>query len=108
MADNAPKPLSKSAIYQELADKTKLTRKQIDEVFVALSGLIKAQLAKKGHGVFKVPGGLVKLKRVHKPATKAGKRPNPFKPGEMMDVKAKPARSSVKVLALKSLKDMVK
>ena len=33
-------------------------------------------------------------------------RPNPFKPGEMMKVAAKPARRVVKVRALKSLKDM--
>ena len=108
MAETAPKPMSKSAVYQELADKTKLTRKQVGEVFDALSGLIKAQLSKKGPGVFKVPGGLFKLKRQNVPARPKGKRPNPFKPGEMMEVKAKPAHSKVKVLALKSLKDMIK
>jgi hypothetical protein len=42
-----------------------------------------------------------------KPATEAATRPNPFKPGEMMDVKAKPARRVVKVRPLKNLKDMV-
>ena len=31
---------------------------------------------------------------------------NPFRPGETMDVKAKPASTSVKVLPLKKLKDM--
>ena len=41
-----------------------------------------------------------------KPATKGGMRPNPFKPGEMMEVKPKPARRVVKALPLKSLKDM--
>ena len=33
--------------------------------------------------------------------------PNPFRPGELMDVKAKPASTRVKVLPLKALKDMV-
>ena len=33
--------------------------------------------------------------------------PNPFKPGELMDVAAKPATTKVKVRALKNLKDMV-
>ena len=36
-----------------------------------------------------------------------GMKPNPFKPGEMMEVKAKPARNVVKVRALKPLKEMV-
>jgi len=35
-------------------------------------------------------------------------RPNPFKPGEMMEVKAKPARNVVKAQPLKGLKDLVK
>ncbi len=49
----------------------------------------------------------MKITVIKKPATKAGTRPNPFKPGEMMDVKAKPARNVVKVRPLKSLKEMV-
>jgi hypothetical protein len=32
--------------------------------------------------------------------------PNPFKPGETMDVPAKPASTKVKLVALKNLKDM--
>jgi hypothetical protein len=30
---------------------------------------------------------------------------NPFKPGEMMTVKAKPARTGIKIVALKAYKD---
>ena len=40
-----------------------------------------------------------------KPARKGV--PNPFKPGELMDVAAKPAKTTIKVRALKGLKDMV-
>jgi len=41
------------------------------------------------------------------PAKKAKKGvPNPFKPGELMDVAAKPASTKVKVRPLKKLKDM--
>ena len=42
------------------------------------------------------------------PAAKKARKnvPNPFKPGEFMDVAAKPASTSVKVLPLKRLKDM--
>ena len=49
----------------------------------------------------------MKIKVEKKPAQRARKNvPNPFRPGETMDVKAKPASASVKVLPLKKLKDM--
>jgi hypothetical protein len=99
------RPLSKSGVYKELASSTGLTTKQVSEVFEALDRLIKQQLSKKGPGVFSIPG-LVKLKLVKKPATKATTKPNPFKPGEMMEVKAKPASVKVKSVVLKGLKDM--
>ncbi|HTU22601.1 MAG TPA: HU family DNA-binding protein [Gemmataceae bacterium] len=109
MADNSSKTkaMTKSAVYNELATSTNLSRKQVSEVFDALSKLIKRELGKKGPGVFAIPG-LVKLTLKRYPATKAGKRPNPFKPGEMMDVKAKPARNKVRPRALKGLNEMVK
>jgi hypothetical protein len=49
----------------------------------------------------------MKVTVIRKPATKARMAPNPFKPGEMMQVKAKPARNVVKVRALKGLKALV-
>ena len=107
MADNKVKSMTKSAVYQELASSTNLSRKQVAEVFDALAQLIKRELGKKGPGVFTVPG-LLKLKLRKRPATKAGTRPNPFKPGEMMAVKARPATNVVKALPLKSLKESVK
>ena len=67
--------------------------------------MIKKDLGKKGPGIFTVPG-LMKIKVVRKPATKARKGINPFT-GEEMMFKAKPSRNVVKVLALKGLKDMV-
>ena len=33
--------------------------------------------------------------------------PNPFKPGELMDIPAKPASTKIKVRALKNLKAMI-
>jgi nucleoid DNA-binding protein len=108
-SDGAGKAMSKSAVYQLLSDSTKLTKKQVAEFFDALTALVKRELGKKGPGVFNALPGLVQLKVRRMPATKAQKgRPNPFKPGEVMDVKAKPARNVVKPRALKSLKDMVK
>jgi nucleoid DNA-binding protein len=109
MAENTtsgPKAATKSAIFQELATETGLSRKQVADVFEALAKAIKRDLGKKGPGVFTVPG-LLKLKLVRKPATKARKGINPFTKQEQM-FKAKPARNVVKALPLKSLKDMVK
>jgi nucleoid DNA-binding protein len=101
------KAASKSAVYQELAAETGLTRKQIAAVFDGLSKIIKRELSgKKGPGVFTVPG-LLKLKLVRKPATKARPGINPFTK-EPITIKAKPARNVVKALPLKSLKEMVK
>jgi nucleoid DNA-binding protein len=109
MADTkkaSAKPQSKSQTYTDLAEATGLSRKQVGEVFDALATLIHRELGKKGPGVFTVPG-LLKLKKIVKPATKEATRPNPFKPGEMMVVKAKPARNLVKAQPLKSLKEMI-
>jgi hypothetical protein len=104
-ATETAKPMPKSNIYKELAGTTGLEAKQVDAVFEALEELIKKELGKKGPGVFVVPN-LVKLKLVKKAATKAGKKKNPFKPGEMMDVKAKPASVKVKPVILKGLKEL--
>lgn len=109
MAGNktAAKSRSKSETYQHIAESTGLTRKQVGSVFDTLGELVRNELGKKGPGVFTLPG-LLKIKRISKPATKTRTIPNPFKPGEMMTVKGKPARNVVKALALKNLKEMVK
>lgn len=95
---------SKSEIYASIADSTQLSKKQVAAVMDALTGEI-AKCAKKGI-TFTLPG-LCKIVVNRKPATKAGMKANPFKPGEMMEVKARPARNVVKIRPLKALKDMV-
>jgi nucleoid DNA-binding protein len=99
------KPRTKSQIFTDIAQATDLSRKQVAGVFEAMGGLIKKDLGSRGPGIFTVPG-LMKIKRIHKPAVKAREGKNPFT-GEMMMFKAKPARNVVKVLALKGLKSMV-
>lgn len=106
-AETTGKPMAKSALYKELAAKVGLEAKQVAAVFEALDELIHDQLGKKGPGLFVVPN-LVKFKRVHKPATKAGMKPNPFKKGEMMKVEAKPASVKIKAVILKGLKEVGK
>jgi nucleoid DNA-binding protein len=99
------KPATKGEIYTKLATKTGLSKKQVSTVFDELTELIGNELGKKGPGLFVVPG-LLKLKIVRKPATKAKTGINPFTK-EPMSYKAKPARNVVKALPLKSLKEMV-
>jgi nucleoid DNA-binding protein len=99
------KPTTKAETYTYVAEKTGLTKKDVGAVFESLNTLIKRDLRRTGPGVYTVPG-LMKIKVVRKPATKARKGVNPFT-GEPMTFKAKPARNVVKVLALKALKDMV-
>lgn len=101
------KPMTKSAIIAKLADHTKLSKKDITGVFDALEALVKEELGKKGSGIVTLPGIALKIKRVHKEATKPRMGRNPAT-GEPMMIKAKPARTVVKALPLKSLKEMVK
>jgi nucleoid DNA-binding protein len=99
------KAATKGEVYTKLAGKTGLTKKQVSTVFDALTEMIGNELGKKGPGMFQVPG-LLKLKVIRKPATKAKSGINPFTKEPMM-YKAKPARNVVKALPLKSLKEMV-
>jgi len=101
----AQKPPTKSEIIGTIAEKTGLTRKDVNAVFDNLNALIKKNVGRRGPGEFTVPG-LMKIRVVKKPATKARKGINPFT-GEEMVFKAKPARKAVKLTALKGLKDMV-
>ncbi len=106
MADNTKKAATKSQILESISNSTGLTRKEVGGVLDALSAEIKKGVGSRGPGAFTIPG-LCKIVVLKKPATKAAIRPNPFKPGEMMEVKAKPARKIVKIRPLKNLKDMV-
>jgi nucleoid DNA-binding protein len=104
-AKNGNKPRTKSEVYREVSTKTGLTRKQVAEVFDTMAGLIKKDLGNRGPGLFTIPG-LIKVKVVKKPVTKARMGTNPFT-GEQMMFKAKPARKVVKTQPLKALKQMV-
>ena len=100
------KPLNKTEILTSLADSTGLSKKEVQGVLDGLSGLIAESLSKRGAGAFNLPG-LCKVFVHKKPARKAQKGvPNPFRPGETMDVAAKPAENVIKVRPLKALKDM--
>ena len=109
MAEAAPekKLPTKTEILANIADAANLTKKQVSAVLDALANEVKQALGTRGPGSFAVPG-LLKIERKKIPARPAKKGvPNPFKPGELMDVAARPAMNKVKVRPLKSLKDMV-
>jgi nucleoid DNA-binding protein len=94
---------TKSQVVAQICEDAELSRKQVAAVFESLNGIIKKSL--KGAGTFTMPG-LVKMKVVKKPATKARQGINPFTKEKMM-FKAKPASKKVRVLPLKTLKDLV-
>ena len=104
MADK--KPLTKTQIIAELAETTKLSKKDVSTVVDSLADLIKKSLGKKGAGSFTLPG-VLKVYKQHvkaKPAQKGVKNPLT---GELYDRAAKPAHDRVKIKALKSLKEVV-
>jgi nucleoid DNA-binding protein len=97
---------TKGQIYQAIMEKTGLSRAQVASTFDALSEEVQKSL-NKGSGVFALPG-LVKIEKKKVPARPARKNvPNPFKPGELMNVAAKPASTKIKVRALAGLKRMI-
>ena len=96
---------SKTQIIAEISGNTGLTKREVGAVFDELSDLVERHVKKRGCGEFTLPG-LLKIVTKKKPAQKARKGvPNPFRPGELMDVPAKPATTQVKVRPLKKLKE---
>ena len=97
-------PMTKSQMFATIADETELTKKQVAAVIDSLSDIVAGHIKKGGAGAVNV-AGLMKIKTVIKPATKARKGINPFT-GEEMMFKAKPKSKKVKILPLSKLKEM--
>lgn len=99
------KKFTKTEILNEIATNTNLSKKEVSSVLDELSVVIERHIKKRAVGEFTLPG-LLKIKSVVRPARPARKGvPNPFKPGELMDIPRKPATTRVKVLPLKKLKE---
>ncbi len=96
-------PPTKSEILATISKDTELSRKQVSAVFDSLHGIIRKSL--RSHSLVTLPG-LLKLKVVKKPATKAREGINPFTKEKVM-FKAKPASKKVRALPLKNLKSFV-
>jgi nucleoid DNA-binding protein len=94
----------KSQILNELAARAEVSRKQATAMLEELGSIIGRHLHKNGPGLFVLPG-MFKVSTRKKPAVKAGPRKHPIT-GETIMGKAKPASVTVRVRALKKLKDM--
>ncbi len=99
------KQYTKSELLNTIAEHSGVAKKDVGSVFDVLSDIIEAHVKKGAVGQFTLPG-LMKVKTIRKPATRARKGVNPFT-GEETVFKAKPARTVVKILPLKKLKEMV-
>ena len=97
---------TKTETIRQLMDSTGLARKDVVAVLDGLGDIIEGHIKKRSCGEYTLPG-LLKIKTIKKPARKAKKNvPNPFRPGETMDIAAKPASTVVKITPLKRLKEM--
>merc|ERR1711976_200874 len=95
--------MSASAAYSSVAETTGLKAKDVKAVVEGLVAVAGEELKKTGS--FKLAGALnLKLKK--KPATQARKGVNPFTK-EPCVFKAKPASKTVKIIAMKKIKDAV-
>src|SRR5262245_145344 len=102
------KSITKGQVYEAVAQESSASKADIKKFFAALESVVTKQLGKKGPGVITIPG-LMKLTAVKKPATKGGeRRPNPFKPGEFITTKPKPASVKVRARALKAFAEALK
>ena len=98
--------LTATNLVKVIAERSDVDVKTVKNVLETTQELIVASLRKGGVGVVKVFGW--NFKSVLKPATKGGeKKPNPFKKGEFIITKAKPASMKLKALPLKAVKDAV-
>ena len=97
--------MSKTGIVSDIAETTELTRGQVAAVLDELEVLIERHIKKGAVGEFTLPG-LLKIKSVKRPATKARMGRNPAT-GEEILIGPKPASIRVRVTPLKKLKEMV-
>lgn len=108
MASNKPiaQKQTKSQIYAELADLANVSKNDAKNMISAIRNLIERHVKPKGSGEITLPDLGIKVRRISKKASKARMGRNPFT-GEEIQIPAKPARKSVKVSALRTLKALV-
>ncbi|HFL8819288.1 MAG TPA: HU family DNA-binding protein [Candidatus Azoamicus sp. OHIO2] len=97
--------LTKQKLFQHLAKKTGLSKKNIDLVFIELLNIINDHMKENGPEKFVLPG-FFKLSLKHISAQNEKVGINPFTK-ESMIFKAKPAFKKMKIRLLKNLRDIV-
>merc|ERR1712187_947276 len=95
--------MTATAAYQSAAETAGLKTKEVKSTMEAIMGIAAEELKKTGS--FKL-GGMLNMKLKKKPATPARKGVNPFTK-EPCVFKAKPASKTVKVFAMKKLKEAI-
>ena len=98
-------PLTKSGMIKAITESTGLGKKDVVAVLECFTQVIEKHVKSGGPGKFVMPG-VLKIVVVKKPARSARKGVNPFT-GEEIMIKARPAYKTVRIKALKKLKEMV-
>tara|TARA_X000000950_G_scaffold245318_1_gene302070 strand:- start:226 stop:597 length:372 start_codon:yes stop_codon:yes gene_type:complete len=94
--------LSKSQMFEALAEDSGVAKSEVQKVWGSLERLIEASICERGYGQFTLPG-LMKVTTIPRPAIKARRGINPFTKEEIW-FKAKPASTGVRIRALKKMK----
>jgi len=97
---------TKSQIYAEIAEIAQVSKHDARNIISAIRNIIERHVKPKGSGEIVIPDLGIKVRRIQKKATKARMGRNPFT-GEEIQIPAKPARKSVKVSAMKTLKELI-
>ena len=104
--DEKQRPLTKTQIVANIAEKSGLAKKDVAVVIDQLGEEIKNSLGKKGPGSFVLPG-LVKIDKKIVKAQPAKKGVKNSLTGQLYDRPAKPAHKKIRVRPLKALKEIV-
>ena len=105
-APAAKKTMTKSAFVAHLAEKTELSKKQVESVLEEIVEAVKHQLSK-GPGKFVFPG-LARMTLTRTKAVKGGvEKVNPLN-GQKYITKDKPAQNRVNMRPLKAVKEALK
>ncbi|HET9843283.1 MAG TPA: HU family DNA-binding protein [Gammaproteobacteria bacterium] len=91
-------------ILQHISERTNLKRVDVEAVFDAMAGLIKAHLSKRGSGEILLPKLGIRIRKVRRNRTKARTMVSPLT-GQEVTIPSKPARDDIKLIALKPLKE---
>jgi nucleoid DNA-binding protein len=97
---------TKNDIYTTIAGITDLSKKDVKMTFEGLGRLIGRHMRKRGSGEFTIPETGIRVLRKTRPATKKRLGRNPAT-GEQIWIAGKPARTVIKIRALKALKETV-